>query len=110
MPRNMCIWRHKLCNAKMGVGPTFTWSSEAWSTGSRWFGQLLSDCPCLLPSPIPWAILQHIPTTASPPQVEAMQLEAALSIVQAAGYHMVLGLVEGEEEGKGEGWQAGQGI
>ena len=45
-----------------------------------------------------------------------MQLEAALSIVQAAGYHMVLGLVEGEVEGEGEGegqgegWQAGQGI
>ena len=39
-----------------------------------------------------------------------MQLEAALSIVQAAGYHMVLGLVEGEEDGQGEGWQAGQSI
>ena len=27
--RIMCIWRHKLCNAKTGVGPTFTWSNEA---------------------------------------------------------------------------------
>ena len=26
---NMCIWRHKLYNAKTGVGPTFTWSNEA---------------------------------------------------------------------------------
>ena len=26
----MCIWRHKLCNAKTGVGPTFTWSNEPW--------------------------------------------------------------------------------
>ena len=24
------ILRHKLCNDKMGVGPTFTWSNEAW--------------------------------------------------------------------------------
>ena len=24
----MCIWRHKLCNSKTGVGPTFTWSNE----------------------------------------------------------------------------------
>ena len=30
MSRNMCIWRHKLCNAKTGVSPTFTWSNEAW--------------------------------------------------------------------------------
>ena len=29
--RNMCIWHQKLCNAKTGVGPTFTWSNEAWS-------------------------------------------------------------------------------
>ena len=27
----MCIWRHKLCNAKTGVGPTFTWSNEPLS-------------------------------------------------------------------------------
>ena len=26
--RNMCILRHKLCNAKTGVSPTFTWSKE----------------------------------------------------------------------------------
>ena len=26
--KNMCIWRHKLCNAKTVVGPTFTWSNE----------------------------------------------------------------------------------
>ena len=30
MSWNMCICRHKLWNAKMGVGPTFTWSNEAW--------------------------------------------------------------------------------
>ena len=30
MSMNMCIWRHKLCNAKTGVGPTFTWSNEPW--------------------------------------------------------------------------------
>ena len=29
MSRNMCIWRNKLCNAKTGVGPTFTRSNEA---------------------------------------------------------------------------------
>ena len=29
MSRNMCICRHKLCNAKMGVNPTFRWSNEA---------------------------------------------------------------------------------
>ena len=29
MSRNMCIWRHKLGNAKTGVGPTFKWSNEA---------------------------------------------------------------------------------
>ena len=28
MSRNMCIWCHKLCNAKTGDGPTFTWSNE----------------------------------------------------------------------------------
>ena len=28
----MFIWRHKLCNAEMGVGSTFTWSNEAWCT------------------------------------------------------------------------------
>ena len=28
MSRNMCIWHHKLCNAKTDVGPTFTWSNE----------------------------------------------------------------------------------
>ena len=28
----MCIWRHKLCNSKTGVGPTFTWSNEPWCT------------------------------------------------------------------------------
>ena len=27
---NFCIWRHKSCNAKTGIGPTFTWSNEAW--------------------------------------------------------------------------------
>ena len=31
MSTNMCIWRHKLCNAKTGVGLTFTWSNEPWS-------------------------------------------------------------------------------
>ena len=30
MSRNMYILRHKLCNVKTGVGPTFTWSNEAW--------------------------------------------------------------------------------
>ena len=25
----MCIWRHKLCNAKTGVALGFTWSNEA---------------------------------------------------------------------------------
>ena len=30
MSKNMCFWRHKLCNAKTGVGPNFTWSNEAW--------------------------------------------------------------------------------
>ena len=30
MSMNMCIWRHKLCNAKTGVGPTFTFSNEPW--------------------------------------------------------------------------------
>ena len=30
MSRNMGIWRHKLCNSKTGVGPTFTWSTEPW--------------------------------------------------------------------------------
>ena len=35
--KNMCIWRHKLCNAKTVVGPTFTWSNEPWymRTSSR---------------------------------------------------------------------------
>ena len=28
MSWNMCIQRHKLCNAKTCVGPTFTWSNE----------------------------------------------------------------------------------
>ena len=28
MSKHMCIWRHKLCNSKTGVGPTFTWSNE----------------------------------------------------------------------------------
>ena len=32
MSRNMCKLRHKLRNAKTGVGPTFTWSNEAWFT------------------------------------------------------------------------------
>ena len=30
----MCIWHHKLCNAKTGVGPTFTWPNEALYKGS----------------------------------------------------------------------------
>ena len=30
MSKNMCIWRHKLCNSKTGFGPTFTWSNEPW--------------------------------------------------------------------------------
>ena len=30
MSENICIWRHKLCNSKTGVGPTFTWSNEPW--------------------------------------------------------------------------------
>ena len=37
MSMNMCIWRHKLCNAKTGVGPTFAWSNEAmaqWHNGT----------------------------------------------------------------------------
>ena len=28
MSKNMCIWRHKLYNAKTGVGPTLTRSNE----------------------------------------------------------------------------------
>ena len=35
MSKNMCIWRHKLCNTKTGVGPTFTWSNEPWSKASH---------------------------------------------------------------------------
>ena len=35
MFKNMCIWCHKLCNSKMGVGPTFTWSNEPWSICCR---------------------------------------------------------------------------
>ena len=31
MSRNMSIWRHKLCNGKTGVGPTFSWSNEPGS-------------------------------------------------------------------------------
>ena len=30
MSKDMCIWRHKLCNSKTGVDPTFTWSNEPW--------------------------------------------------------------------------------
>ena len=30
MSNNMCIWRHKLCNSKTDVGPTFTLSNEPW--------------------------------------------------------------------------------
>jgi S1-C subfamily serine protease len=36
--------------------------------------------------------------------VEAMRREAALSVVQAAGYHMLLGLAAEEEEEE-EGWE-----
>ena len=36
MSKNMFIWRHKLCNSKTGVGPTFTWSNEPWSTKQPW--------------------------------------------------------------------------
>ena len=32
MFRNICIWRHKMCNAKTGVGQTFTLSNEPWFT------------------------------------------------------------------------------
>ena len=35
MSCNMCIWRHKLCNAKTAVGPTFTWSNEPWCWGDE---------------------------------------------------------------------------
>ena len=44
MSKNMCIWRHKLCNAKTGVGPTFTWSNEPWSnnkTRGPYLGQVI---------------------------------------------------------------------
>ena len=30
MSSNMCIWPHKLCNAKTGISPTFTLSNEPW--------------------------------------------------------------------------------
>ena len=36
MSRNLCIWLHKLCNAKTGVGPTFTWSNEPWYNWALW--------------------------------------------------------------------------
>ena len=39
MSKNMCIWRHKLCNSKTGVGPTFTWSNEPWLKASGCEGE-----------------------------------------------------------------------
>ena len=33
MSKNMCKLRHKLRNAKKGVGQTITWSNEAWFRG-----------------------------------------------------------------------------
>ena len=35
MSKNMCICFHKLCNAKTGVSPTFTWSNEALFIGFK---------------------------------------------------------------------------
>ena len=45
MSKNMFIWRHKLCNSKTGVGPTFTWSNEPWSNAVwvRVVGVYVSD-------------------------------------------------------------------
>ena len=37
MSKNMHIWRHKFCNAKMGVGPTFTWPNEPWWRVTRYY-------------------------------------------------------------------------
>ena len=37
----MCKLRHKLCNAKKGVGPTFTWFSQITHVQE---GRLLSKC------------------------------------------------------------------
>ena len=41
MTKNMCIWHHKLCNSKTGVGPTFTWSNEPW------FNWLIQSLQCI---------------------------------------------------------------
>ena len=44
MSRNMCIWHHKLCNVKMGVGLTFTWSNDAGSIDKKWIHLLRWNC------------------------------------------------------------------
>ena len=41
MSKNMCIWRRKLCNSKMGVGPTFTWSNEPWFKEEVFFYEII---------------------------------------------------------------------
>ena len=38
-------------------------------------------------------------------KVEAMQEDAAFSVLQAAGYHLILGLLEVEDEVEEEGWR-----
>ena len=43
MSCDMCIGRHKLCNAKTGVGPTFTWSNEPWYTKN--IARITKSCP-----------------------------------------------------------------
>ena len=40
----MCIWRHKLCNSKTGVGPTFTWSNEPWYISYGWHSPVCILC------------------------------------------------------------------
>ena len=86
MSINICIWRHKLYNAKTCVGPTFTWSNEPWysvkslfvpSSGLTWIwwscGQIesrtggrgtkqwnqLAKAPCGSPSPLPQDTESH---------------------------------------------------
>ena len=49
--KNMCIWRHKLCNSKTGIGPTFTWSNEPWFRGIYY--SLVNVAPWH-PSPLPY--------------------------------------------------------
>ena len=42
--KNMCIWRHKLCNSKTGVGPTCTWSNEPWYNAFCGFKLQIIQC------------------------------------------------------------------